>query len=332
MSLKMTSRDIAQKAGVSQSTVSRVLRGDPRVRDAARQAVLAVLDATGYTPNRLARSMRGIPMDVVGVVVDNLANPFYQKLLNSLSEEVSRRQQRLMVWVGADMGDRAAIEAINEHLVDGLVFTAATPAVLETATSAKVPLVLLNRTAPHLAVDQVCTNNEAAAYDLARYVTRHGRRRIMLVGGPAEASTAAERLRGFRRGCEEGGAAEVTTVNGQFSYDVAHQATTAFLAQEPRPDTVLAVADLMAFAVLDAARAQGMRVPDDLWVVGFNGVEMASWASYDLTTAIQPLDGMVSAAVDLLLRRIAEPDREPTRRRMDAPVVIRGSTAHAPWT
>ena len=96
MSLKMTSRDIAQKAGVSQSTVSRVLRGDSRVREAARQAVLAVLDATGCTPNRLARSMRGFPMGVVGVVVDNLANPFCQKLLNSLPEEVSRRQPCLV--------------------------------------------------------------------------------------------------------------------------------------------------------------------------------------------------------------------------------------------
>ncbi len=319
------------RAGVSQSTVSRVLRGDQRVRAEARAAVLAALAATGYTPNRLARSMRGVPTDVIGVVVDNLANPFYQKLLNSLSEELSRRRQRLMVWVGQDVGDRAAIDAIHERLVDGVVFTATTAPVLESALDAHIPLVLLNRAAPGMAVDQVCTNNDVAAYGLAQYVARNGRRRVAIVGGPPEVSTAADRTAGFRRGCQDSDVPTLDVLNGGFSYELAHRVASECLARPDRPDTVLCVADLMAFAVIDAARALGLRVPDDLWVVGFNGVEMAGWASYDLTTAAQPLDAMVSEAVDLLLARIGAPHREPQQRRLDASVVVRGSTDHVPW-
>lgn len=329
--IRVTSRDIAARAGVSQSTVSRVLRGDQRVRAEARAAVMAALEATGYTPNRLARSMRGVPTDVIGVVVDNLANPFYQKLLNSLSEELSWRRQRLMVWVGQDVGDRAAIDAIHERLVDGVVFTATTAPVLESALDAHIPLVLLNRTAPGMAVDQVCTNNGAAAYGLARYVARNGRRRVAIVGGPPDVSTAADRTAGFRRGCRDGGISVLDVLNGGFSYELAHRVATECLARPDRPDTVLCVADLMAFAVIDVARSLGLRVPEDLWVVGFNGVEMAGWASYDLTTAAQPLDAMVSEAVDLLLARMGAPDGEPQQRQLDASVVVRGSTAHVPW-
>ncbi len=275
MSPTLTNRDSALKAGVSQSPrvacpawkSSRASVGSPASPGGARRHWLHA---------ELAVLMRGIPMDVV---VDNLANPFYQKLSAGLAAEVSRRQQRLMVWVGADMGNpRPSKQSTSTWWVGW--FPRPRLGGAGSGHQSQGPWVLLTRAAPH----------------------RAGRR-------PRGC------LRGFHRRCESGGAAPVSTVDGQLSYDGAYEAAMALLARE----LWLVVADLMAFAVLDAARAQGMAVPGDLWVVSFNGVEMPRWSSYDLAMAIQPLGGMVSAAVDLLLRRVAEPLGSPSAARWTLP-------------
>ena len=327
--MRVTSRDVAERAGVSQSTVSRVLHNDPGVNPRLRKAVLDALEETGYIPNQLARSMRGTPTDSIGVVVDNLTNPYYQDLLNSLSKELTRCGQRLMVWVGQD-GEEAALRASQERLIDGVVFATVSSGLLEFVQQQHIPAVLLNRINVRVQVDQVSANNEVAAYGIARYLITHDHKRLALIGGPHSASTARERERGFLRGCKDLGIGDVKCYNGEFSYEVAMTVARRLLEADFRPEAIFCVADLMAFATLDAAKLLRIRVPEDLWVVGFNGVPMSQWAAYDLTTAVQPVQDMVATGVEFLMSRIRNPGTPPRRQRLEAPLVTRGSTANAP--
>ncbi len=337
----VTSRDVARVAGVSQATVSRVLHGSPRVTADTRARVLDALAATGYIPNMLARAMRTRRTGTVGVVVASITNPFYPEILEVLSHRLADLDRRMILWT-AGPGEASAIEAIRQGLVDGVVFTSVTAdsAPLAEALSHGASVVLVNRGVDGVVCDQVTSDNVDGGAEVARYFARAGRTRMALIGGPADTSTAREREEGF---CAELAALGLDLPperarRGDFSHACGHEAMSDLLRSPEPPTAVFCVNDLTAFGALDAARAAGVAVPDDLWVVGYDDVDMASWEAFDLTTVRQPMPGMVREAVDLLLARMDDPERPVVHRRFPSRLVIRGSTARhhppkeGPWS
>jgi LacI family transcriptional regulator len=335
----MTSRTIAQLSGVSQTTVSRVLRDDPKVSEASRARVLRVLEETKYAPNASARAMRTGSTGVIGVVAGSVTNPFYPELVEALNVEISRRDRHMSLWIAAEppareAGELAALAAVRGGAVDGVVFTTVSrqsPA-LHAALAQQAPVVLLNRTLGGLCCDTVSTDNVLGAEAVARYFVAHGRTHVAMITGPAEISTAREREEGFFAGLGAAGLAgnAAAIVRGNFTHASGHEAMRRLLRQTPRPDALFCVNDVVAFGALDAAREAGVSVPDDLWVVGFDDTEMATWAAFDLTTVRQPIAKLAEVGIDLLIERMRARDAPPTSRRLPADLVIRGSTGRAP--
>lgn len=329
----VTSRDVARVAGVSQATVSRVLQGSSRVTESTRARVVSALKSTGYTPNVLARAMRTQRTGTIGVVVASITNPFYPEILDVLADRLAQAGRRMILWTSGP-GEASAIEAIGQRLVDGVVFTSVTAdsAPLATALAQQSAVVLVNRGVDGVGCDQVTSDNVGGAAEVARYFVRAGRDEPALIGGPLDTSTAREREDSFRAELSRlaAGLPSERFRRGDFSHAEGYAAMTALLQASQPPSAVFCVNDLTAFGALDAARAAGVAVPEDLWVVGYDDIDMASWESFDLTTVRQPMAEMVAAAVDLLLSRIDDPDRPAERRRFPSRLIVRGSTAHVP--
>jgi LacI family transcriptional regulator len=336
MRTAVTSHEVARRAGVSQTTVSRVLSGSARVAASTRARVEAIAIELGYHPNAAARAMRSRRTGIVGVVVGRITNPFYPQLLDVLGRMLEERGLTLILWDASHgAGEKAALDALRQRLIDGLLFTTVTspaPEVAE-AIAAGAPIVLLNRNLDGVEADLVDSDNFGGSRTVARYLAEHDRRRVAVVGGPAGTSTATERHAGFLAGAMDLDLdlPDSRRFEGDFSHASGVAALERSIAARDLPDAIFCVNDLSALGVLDAARQHGIRVPDDLWVVGFDDIEMASWPAFDLTTVHQPTAVMAHDAIALLERRLADPGAQPQHHRLVAELVIRGSTGHATW-
>ncbi len=330
----VTSRDVASAAGVSQATVSRTLSGAAGVSDEIRARVTQAAEELGYELNFAARAMRLKRSGTIGVVVDRVTNPFYPEIIESLSRTLDELDLRMILWDSQGAGEKGAIQAIGQKMVDGLIFTTATStsSALRTALDAGAPLVLVNRIVEGVRCDQVDSDNAVVSARVARYFASAGRVRAGLVTGSSDASTAHDRRAGFVRGAAEHGVEipEHFVVDGRFSHRGGYEALEQMLRDPEPPTAVFCSNDLSAFGVVDAARAAGVSVPDDLWIVGYDDVDMASWESFSLTTARQPVDEMVRMGVQLLQERIDSPKRASTHHRFTSELVVRDSTGRVP--
>jgi LacI family transcriptional regulator len=326
----VTSRDVARLAGVSQATVSRVLHDNPKVDEERRRRVLEALAQTGYVANAHARAMRMNRTGIIGVVAGHITNPFYPELIDSLAAALTQKAQRMILWTSSDSSEPAAIDAVRGRAVDGLIFTTATSEsqVLRAAIDARAPIVLVNRSLDGAPCDQVTSDNVSGGGMVADYFVRSGHSRVAVIGGDAIISTGQERRAGFMAKLRELGidipAAMAPMTD--FSHAAGRAAALALLRSNNRPTAVFCVNDLLAFGVLDAVRESGLSVPADLWVVGYDDVEMARWEAFNLTTVRQPTNEMARLVVQMLLHRLREPGRPFAHRRFAAELIIREST------
>jgi LacI family transcriptional regulator len=317
---------------VSQATVSRVLREDPRVRPETRDRVARVLAETRYQPNAAARAFRTNRSGSVGVVVARLSYQLYPAMLEAIGAQLVRVGQRMIVWDSEHGGDLPASRALRQGIVDGVILTAATQEseFIHDVASPEAPVVLVNRTIDGYPADQVSSDNLAGGRRVAEYLLRNGRRRIALIGGIPRASTIRHREQGFREALAAAGMPlppHYYQRSETFSHGSGAQAVARLLELGAPPDAIFCVNDVLALGAMDGARARGVRVPEDLWLLGYDDIELASWGAYDLTTVRQPMDAMVTRAIDLLLARIADRARPIQHDCLPNELVIRGSTA-----
>ncbi|SDS35403.1 LacI family DNA-binding transcriptional regulator [Microlunatus soli] len=324
----VTSRDVARAAGVSQATVSRVLTSANPVSAELRERVLAAVDLVGYVPHAAARTMKTGRTGAIGAVVDDLAsNPFYPELLQELSDAFDDLGQRLTVWTAGSRSD-AAIRSLRQGLVDGVVFTTVTPTSTEfaSAVDSRLPLVLINRTLDDVDCDQISTDNVAGGALVADRFAAAGRRPAF-IGGPADASTSRQRLTGFRARLTELGAAlpPAPWEIGDYTHDSAYRAMQRIIAEDAA-DAVFCANDVVAVGALDAAREVGARVPDDLWIIGYDDIALASWTSIDLSTVRQDARRMARDGARMLLERIRSPSSPVQHVRLEPELVTRGTS------
>ena len=315
--------------------MSRVLSGSARVSPHTRDRVLQALQETGYTPNLVARAMRTRRTGTVGVVVASITNPFYPEVIEAISDALAGAGCRMILWISEGSGDESALAAIRQGLVDGIVFTTVTSKSrpLHEALDRHAPVVMLNRAVEGVDADQVVSDNAEGASQVADYLVAAGHTRVGFIGGPRIASTSLYREKGFLRGMARHTLAVPKALRraGNFTHEAGAAQMTAMLQQRTPPTAVFCANDLSAFGAIDAARTLGVRVPEDVWVVGFDDIAMSSWSGYDLTTVQQPIEKMSATAVDLLLARIADPRRPARRVTLSGQLVPRRSTAHTPW-
>lgn len=326
MTGKPTSTHVAARAGVSQSAVSRVFSGASASPETARK-VREAAAALGYRPNVLARSLITGRSRIVGLVVAYMHNQFYPEAIERLSQALDAEGYHILLFMAGNDGDMGdVIERMIDHQVDGIVAAsvAVDAGLARRCAAAGIPVVLFNRGADGAGLTQVTSANRAGGRAAAEFLLAGGHRRIAQVTGWRGASTGRDRAEGFREGLRAGGAGCVAEADGMFRRDVAARAAAGLWAAE-RPDAIFVGNDHMAFGAIDALRAAGARVPDDVSVVGYDDVGAASWGAYDLTTVRQPAGRMVEAAVGALTALIAEPGRAAARIEIEGPLIVRGS-------
>jgi len=315
---RVNSIDVARRAGVSASAVSRTFTPGASVAKATRERVMRAARELGYRPNAIARSLITSRSNIIGVVMASLDNQYHPQFLERLSAALQVRGYQILLFGGPDDGHAdAAVETILQYQVDGLILASATLSseFAEKCVAAGAPVVLFNRT-PHRGVcSSVTSDNVAGGERIASFLLAGGHKRFAFVAGGANSSTNRDRERGYLRALADAGIADVRCVVGNYSFDRAREAACELFLNPDRPDAIFVANDHMAFAVMDEARYRfGLSIPDDVSIVGYNDSRVSSWESYALTTLEQPVDVLVDATVDVLIAQIQ--GRSSSRRRI----------------
>lgn len=311
-----TSYDVARLAGVSQSAVSRCFRPGASVAPVARARILAAADELGYRPNAIAQGLITKRSNLVAVIISNLTNLYYPEVLAELSARLSQQDVRVLLFaLSAESEIDAVLDQVWRYRVDGAIVAARLLAEqLEAFARWDVPMVLYNRQSDASPVSSVICEFAAGETMLVDGLIAAGCRRFAVIGGPTDSSVGEARVRGAVERIVGAGLDTPAIDRGAFSYDGGHAAALRLL-DAGALDAIIAANDTMALGALDAARIdRGLRVPDQLSVVGFDGVGPARWGSYRLTTVRQPVRRMTEAAVAMLMERIEDRTLAPERR------------------
>jgi DNA-binding LacI/PurR family transcriptional regulator len=325
-----TAADVARLAGVSQSAVSRVFTPGASASAKTVAKVREAAERLGYRPNPLARAMITGRTRMIGLVVAYLENQFYPVALELLSRALQDRGYHILIFM-ADNDDRRSAQVMQElidYRVDGIVTAsvAMTNDLTARCAAAGIPVVLFNRGQDDPRLSEVTSDNRAGAARVAAFLAEGGHTRIAHIAGWQGSSTGRDRARGFAEGLAARGLAPFAVVPGDYDRPTAARAARALFVGPDTPDAIFVGNDHMAFAVMDALRhGLGLRIPQDVSVVGYDDVPMAAFAAYDLTTLRQPVRRMVEATVATLLARIEGEGESPRKTRIDGPLIIRGS-------
>jgi len=327
---KITSLQVAQRAGVSQSAVSRVFTpgasASARTAEKVRQAAADL----GYRPNMMARAMITGKSRIIGLVVAYLDNQFYPLALQLLSKALQEKGYHILVF-SASNSQGAAEEVMQELLdyqVDGIITASVgmTNDLTMRCNVAGIPVVMFNRGQEGADISSVTSANKLGGKTVAEYLLSCGHRNIAHISGWSGSSTGRDRQEGF---CAALAAAGMTpqVIDGMFDRETAAAATRTMMKGATPPDAIFVGNDHMAFAVLDTLRHElGLRVPEDVAVIGYDDVPLAAWPAYNLTTMRQPVNRMVEATVNTLLSRIDDPSTPARRIEIESPLIARGTT------
>ncbi|MEM1101780.1 MAG: LacI family DNA-binding transcriptional regulator [Pseudomonadota bacterium] len=323
---KVTSFDVAKRAGVSQSAVSRVFSGASASK-ATQAKVRAAAEELGYRPNVLARSLITGRSKIIGLVVAYLENPFYVDALERLSNALQAQGYHMLIFTASWSSDvETVVQELLDYQVDGIIAAsvAISDGLMDRCAVAGIPVVLFNRGQPGGALTQVTCANRAAGAVIAEHLVALGHRKIGHIAGWEGSLTGRDRAAGFAEGLARHGL-EASVIAGDYSRERARAAACA-LVDEAGVDAIFAGNDHMAFAALDAlCHERGMRAGEDISIVGFDDVPMAAWSAYDLTTWRQPSGQMVDATVARMMALI-DGDTTPRRVEIEGELIVRGST------
>ncbi len=330
MGEKVTALDVAERAGVSRSAVSRVFTPGASVSERTAKKVRSAAEALGYRPNVLARSLITGRSRIVGLLVAYLENQFYPEAIERLSKALQKRGYHVLVFMASNSGEEAdeVMEELLDYQVDGII--AASVGMSNDLTrrceAAGIPIVLFNRAQDDDRLSAVTSDNYHGGRKLAEFLIAGGHTRIAHVAGWEGASTQRDREAGFVAGLAAAGQALCARGVSDFQYEQAKEVARTMFSAPVRPDAVFCANDHMAFAVMDVLRFElGLSVPGDVSVVGYDDVKLAAWPSYDLTTVRQPAGQMAEATIGILMDRLADPETRPRRVALDGPLIIRGS-------
>jgi LacI family transcriptional regulator len=331
-----TMKRVAEQAGVSIATVSRVVNKSGFVAPPLQKLVMEAMEALKYQPSAVARGLRTRETRSIGVLVPQLSQPFFGLLAYAIERTLFRHGYRAFLCSAEEDAaeESAYLDMLLSQRVDGLILvpTGQSKANVRRVLQAKVCVVLVDRDLPMLKIDRILSDNFTGAYQLARHLIALGHRRIGIISAPQHSGSIARRVAGINHAMLEAGIqpdrslfVEGALEQFQLGFMVAQQ----FL-QSPRPPTaVMALTDMIAVGALHAAWKAGLSLPHDLSVTGFDDVPLARYTMPELTTASQPVYEMGEKASLRLLRRLQKPDLKVRRTLLPISLAIRGSTAPA---
>ena len=325
----MSIQKIARLAGVSVATVSRVLNNSDTVKAKNRERVLQAIKESNYQPNLLARQLRTARSNMILVMVSNIANPFCAEVVKGIEEEAEKNGYRILLCnSGSDLArSTSGLQLLSGKMVDGIITMNALSSLPELTTMiGDAPWAQCAEYADNGSISCVGINDVDAAQGAVSRLVDCGRRRIALINHDLSYRYSRLRERGYKSVLH---VRELDYQQVIYASDLSAAAGTkameTLLAQEEKPDAVFAVSDSLAAGALRAIAQAGLRVPEDIAVVGFDGTELAEVVSPQLTTVEQPSREIGRTAVTLLMKRIDNPDAAVERVMMDWRVISRAS-------
>lgn len=329
----VTSYDVAREAGVSQSAVSRVFRPGLSVSKKTRDKVMATANKMGYRPNAIARMLITKQSGMVAVIVSTRANVNYPEVLSQVSKQLAARNKRVLLFTLDDAeGQEELFEQILTFQVDGVIALAAhfESDRLAQFEEHKIPVVLYNRNVPGAMANTVCCNHELGIKQLITELQLNNPKNYLVLSGPKDSDVANERLEIALNLLKQFNVKNVSVLFGDYSYQSGRDCLAQWLQENPPPDAVICSNDTMVIGVIDEARENhNIHIPNDMSVVGFDGITSSAWQSYQITTIKQPVEKLVKAAVEVLLEHIENPDSPPEARVLTG-ALIKGNSVKRP--
>ncbi|MFW6238424.1 MAG: LacI family DNA-binding transcriptional regulator [Halanaerobiales bacterium] len=324
-------RDVAEKAGVSIATVSRVLNNREEVSPETRTRVEKVIAEIGYQPNLLGRNLRRSETRMILVSLYSMSNPFYSRVVRGIEEGGRERDYNILIYNnnGDPDRERLYLGLLENRLVDGVILMSPQlPAGELVRIGKEYPLIQCCEYIEDISVPRVSVDNVAAARTAVEHLIERGHRRIAMIGGPREVLSAVQREEGYRQALEENGLSydPDLIISGHYTNKGGERAARELLARRERPTAIFAISDMMAVGAVMAARDAGLKIPEDMAVVGFDNSEISAIYDPSLTTISQPRYDLGRLTVDLLIEIINGDGLEKKEYQLEHELIVRESS------
>ena len=332
--MSVTLKDVAERAGVSRSAVSRTFTAGASVSEKTRRKVLRAADDLGYRPNALASSLTTGRTKLIGLISNNFHNPLFLQVFDLFTRSLQDRGLRpLLVNLTDETDPDNSLRLLQQYSVDGVVVASSTlsPEFSLAFQKANIPVVhSFGRFASAPRVHVVGIDNVECGRMAARTLIARGYRKLAFLGGPAEATSTVDRRKGFMEATRQ---VRGVTVSESFataySFDAGRAEMLSLLDRTPA-DAYFCGDDVLSVGALSAVRERGFRVPEDIGIIGLNDMEMSRWQNINLTTIRQPVREIIDSSIELVVAMLDAPDRQPEARIFACEVIERGTLRPLP--
>ncbi len=325
--MAITLKDVALRAGVSRSAVSRTFTEGASVSEKTRRKVQKAATELGYRPNALASSLTTGRTKLIGLVSDNFHNPIFLEVFDLFTQGLQERGLRPLLVNLSHQRDRdQALEMLRQYSVDGVIVASSTlpPSFAKSFRDAGVPVVNSfgrHTTSPDVHV--VGIDNVECGRMAARTLIERGYRKLGFMGGPEQATSTQDRFSGFREIIREtAGVSQTHSFADRYSFD-AGRAEMARLISVGPAEAYFCGDDVLSIGALSAMRSAGLNVPRDIGLIGLNDMEMAGWDNINLTTIHQPIQQIIASSIELVVAMLEDPERYPEARLFPCHIVNR---------
>ncbi len=309
--MTVTIKDVAKRAGVSISTVSRVINNSKPVSNEIRQKVLKIIEETGYAPNPVARSLVMKKSQLIGVVVPDISNFFIGEILSGI-EEIGKMYgyDILLCSTYGDLSQEIRyLNLLRAKQVEGIVLMTwnLQEDLVNCISNMDIPVVLINRNTSKLLIPSVSIDNFKAAYEMTCYLIKNGHQKIAFIRSNLDDDTfGLEQYQGYKQALDEHGIKmdEKLVKYGSFKLEKGYEIVNEFIHEKNLPTAIFATSDATAIGALNCLLDKGYRVPEDVSVVGFNDIKLASIIRPNLTTIHQPIYDIGAVAIRIIIKKI----------------------------
>ncbi len=317
-------QDVAKRANVSITTVSHIINQTRYVSDELTDRVKKAMEELDYHPNSLARGLRSGKTKTIGLVIPDISNQFFAEISRKIEDKGFEHGYSVILCNTDDdpQKEKSYIDVLLAKKVEGIIFisTVVESNNLEKTMEFGLPIVVVDRDINEINSDIVLVDNSIGGFKATQYLIELGHRRIACIGGPSPITPSAQRAAGYKQALQEAGIPVDPTllVFGDFRYESGNKAMRELLALPQPPTAVFASNDMMALGAIQAVNDQGMKIPDDMSVIGFDNIPFSQTVYPTLTTMAQPIHEMADLVVELLIERI-KLQRQRSRVEEDKP-------------